>query len=396
MKINLSLASFAAFVFKSSVLLLGLSLSLQVAKAQETQPDSASNVEATINFPLNISLSPKSGTLGVGTTQTLTATVTKQSDNTAVSGASVSFSPSDSLSPTSQTTDANGTATSTFTTPTKAGTSTVTASVSWEADASKNVSAGTASDQATFSIIGGDPIVNGDSKVHYYNNLGDPSPSTSSAIAQPQPSGTTWTWATSSSMIAKPVTFGTYTKAELYGVAATPISQGVGSEWVQITYTLNGVSVSSKKIFGWTVVQPSSLQQLSLTDSVFIDSNFQIYLNGFVSEYRYQVKDQFGSNMTYINVNEDFGTFFTDYPGQNWPNGTPNGKYTADGQFVDDLGAHVEAPGTPLTSAPQSPLGTTKVYHFAHVYRGGSLTPGRGTAMGIFTTQIYTDHGRNQ
>lgn len=169
MKINSSIGSFAALFLKSSALLLALSLALPTAHAQENQPDSAPNVEATINFPLNISLSPKSGTLGVGITQTLNATVTKKSDNTAVSGASVSFSStSGSLNPASQTTDASGNATSTFTTPTTAGTSTVTASVSWAADASHNVSAGTASDKATFTIIGGDPYVVGSTNLYYF------------------------------------------------------------------------------------------------------------------------------------------------------------------------------------------------------------------------------------
>lgn len=360
---------------------------------------------AAINFPCNITLNPPTATLGVAgssqgaTSQGVTATVTKQSDGSVVQGAKVSFSaPSGSLSPTLQNTDANGHATSTFTCGATVGTVTLTATVSWAADPAHNVSASSASANATFTIIGGDPVPQGsNTAVQYYNGLADASSTDPTVTAPGQPTGTTWTWATSSSMSANPQNSSSTPTATLHGVAATPVAQGAGTEWVQITYTLSGVSVSSNKVKRWTVVQPSSLQQLSLTDGVFIDSNYQIHPNGFDSEYEYQVKDQFGSNMTNINVNEDFGTFFSDYPGQNWPMPGPNGRYYPDGKFTDALGADVPAPYTPVSSAPQSPfLGNTKVFHFAHVYRGGSPTPGQGTTIALFTTQFYTDHARNQ
>ncbi len=185
--------------------------------------------------------------------------------------------------------------------------------------------------------------------------------------------------------------------ADLSGVAMTPPANGVGSEWVQITYTLNGVSVSSRKVPDWTVVQPSSLQQLNLTDTAIVQqlSGSSQSTQGYSSLYTYQLCDQFQRALPNVSVNEDFGTWQSDYPNQNWVTPTANGGMPNNGVFTDELAQIVDVRfHNPPSLVPQS--GTTKVLHAAHIWRAGSATPGKGTAVNIRTLQYYTDHGRNE
>lgn len=284
---------------------------------------------AAINFPCNITLNPPTATLGVAgssqgaTKQDVTATVTKQSDGSAVQGAQVSFSTtSGSLLPTSQNTGANGHATSTFTSGATAGTATLTATVSWEADPAHNVPASSLSANATFTIIDGDPSANGATLRHYCGV--DVSSFNTTTSAPSQPTGTTWTWATSSAMAAKDASQGTTPKAILTGVQGTSSLNGRGSEWVQITYTFNGVSVTSNKEDGWTVLRPGGLKQISLVDqdiNTFAVQQGEAPPNcsGYVSVYQYDLQDQFGQSMPNVDVNEQFGTVTVDYAGANWP-----------------------------------------------------------------------------
>ena len=193
--------------------------------------------------------------------------------------------------------------------------------------------------------------------------------------------------------------------AKLTGVQATPQPNGKGSEWVQITYTLNGVSVSSKKVSVWTVLRPGGLGFVSLIDlswnqaaASYPNAGIQPGHTGYASIYVYQLQDQFDQSMASIDINEQFNAWTADYSGENWPVVTPNASQTdGDGNISDVFGCGLPSPPyIPAPTVPQSPLGTTQVQHAAHIYRAGSQTQGQGYLVGYYSTQFYLDHGRNQ
>jgi hypothetical protein len=64
---------------------------------------------------------------------------------------------------------------------------------------------------------------------------------------------------------------------------------------------------------------------------------------GYDSEYYYQITDQFGQNLTNIDMHEELGTFTADYPGENWLSGTPNSYHSPDGMFNDQFVADYQA-----------------------------------------------------
>jgi hypothetical protein len=114
---------------------------------------------------------------------------------------------------------------------------------------------------------------------------------------------------------------------------------------------------------------------------------------GWQSFYQWTLTDLCGNVMSGTDVNETFGTFSSDYVGENWGLPTATRGYNASANYTDSLGA-TGTGYTPTIQSPQNPLGTTRVYHDMpwHDYVF-SLTFGSGVSIHTDTQQWWQDHG---
>jgi hypothetical protein len=117
--------------------------------------------------------------------------------------------------------------------------------------------------------------------------------------------------------------------------------------------------------------------------------------SGYVSRTAWNLTDSCGSSDAGLDGNEVFGTFVSDYAGNNWGHPTATSEYWSTSLWYDDIGASGWT--TPLAEPPQMPLTNVKVFHdtpwrlFA-----GSQSFGTGVVIRSDTQQFYQDHGRHQ
>ena len=362
-----------------------------------------SEVALANDFPLNISLSfAGNDVMCLGNTnKTFTATVTRQDNGAAVAGKTVSFSTTaGQVNPDNQTTDAAGTATTTLSNVTSASKVTVSASVSWDANPAQNTEAGTATATASVYVIGGDLTYNGTRELKYFC-LGvpdDPGPIAplNECSAPPQPMGTTVEWMTSEDLYATPQTSGAV--AKIAAMAGTDVGKGIGSGWVQAKYTLNGVSCLSAKYVGFTVRQPSRLETVaSSTNSVEHGDPNDDTDNYFITQFQYQLKDQFGDDIGGIPLNEKFGPWEDDME-NDWPNPGETAYPSYAGELFDGIGYNPFGGdpdfhlNPPMVFTGDPPTGTTKVRHATQEWYAGSADIGNGCLVQSKKLQFYTDH----
>jgi hypothetical protein len=118
---------------------------------------------------------------------------------------------------------------------------------------------------------------------------------------------------------------------------------------------------------------------------------------GYESTTEWKLGDSCGNSDPGLDFNENFGTFVTDYTGQNWPQ--PFASYSNSGSnafVIDSMIATQEGGYVPSPEYPQVPLGTVKVRHNPWLCYVGSITIGSGLLTYTDTQQNYQDHGRHQ
>ena len=135
---------------------------------------------------------------------------------------------------------------------------------------------------------------------------------------------------------------------------------------------------------------PGSLNHLSNVDNS--DATW-----GYDCKIHYKLLDQFATTLpNNIEVNENWtGNVVADYQGMNWRRGSPNGTTVNPNDFYDDIQGET-SDKTPTPQNPQSPLGTTKVYHWPSEINAGSTTIGSGVEVKSYTNQKYRDHARHE
>jgi len=117
---------------------------------------------------------------------------------------------------------------------------------------------------------------------------------------------------------------------------------------------------------------------------------------GYDSKTEWQMTDSCGNADAGLDVNEVFGTFITDYTGQNWSTPFESSANQPTSYIMDSMIGTQEGGYVPAPEYPQTPLGTTKVRHNPWLFYVGSLTIGSGLLIHTDTQQNYQDHGRHQ
>jgi hypothetical protein len=119
------------------------------------------------------------------------------------------------------------------------------------------------------------------------------------------------------------------------------------------------------------------------------------YGPGWITRYRFKVLDQFGAILPKeIEINEKYGTFVSDYVGENWDI-TDSGTMTSGIGFTDKYGFS----GVLLTPIPvsrTSSQATTKIFHAEQKYRAGSTTPSNGRLIKTHKLQVYRGEAKQE
>jgi len=272
-------------------------------------------------------------------------------------------------------------------------------SVSWAAESGDNTAHGEDTKYITEAAIGGDFETTGDKTLYYFCGapVGVGNPQTVSVPQQP--TGTTWTWNTSAALTVD-------NDSEVKGVTASAIFKG---DWIQIVYSLNGVSWTSPKHDGYTVRKPSSVSRLDyLTGPGTKTPEGAFYL----SQVYWIVLDQFGYNFfpNGVPLHEEFGAFTasTAYPNENWGNPSaysantvtttitppfqPSVSYT--GTFVDTYQVFSTYPYTRTPAPDQSKH--VLVESASQSYYVGSQNQGQGCLVNSGTLNYYTDRADHE
>lgn len=117
-------------------------------------------------------------------------------------------------------------------------------------------------------------------------------------------------------------------------------------------------------------------------------------LQCYLSTTAWNLTDTCGSSDAGLDLNETFGTWTNDYVGNTWGLPTAGSTYRPNSTLYDYM-----SPGccTPVPQPPQSPLGSTKVFHdYPYTLWVGTQTFGHGVSVLVDTQQFYQDHGRHQ
>lgn len=185
----------------------------------------------------------------------------------------------------------------------------------------------------------------------------------------------------------------TITQSNIPAVGVNSIGASAIPSDIGIEFKFNGQVTGTYKL---TSYAPTSVRQEGPT--VHIASNTLTRV-GFESIAQFSIRDQFGDEIPReMPINEVLVTSarVNDYPGTNWPNGTPFS--TTQRRFFDHWGFDEAFPFAPFGSIPhptnpQSPLSATKVYHYPQQYFAGSTQFGQGRQIELHTLQMFEDHG---
>jgi hypothetical protein len=208
------------------------------------------------------------------------------------------------------------------------------------------------------------------------------------------PDGTfTWTITSGAGIVQFANGSSTYTavndnRATLVSIGASAAAESLTLD-VTIHLTYNGFDFGTAHM---AVATPDHL--VHLKDEDFID-----LIGKYSSLIHYQIVDQFNRQLPKnVEVNEQWTTgAVSDFAGENWPRGNPNGAMVNPADFSDQISgvAQQGVTFTPAPQEPQNPLGNVKVDHWGQAFYVGSKTPGKGVKVQTDTLQRYQDHGRH-
>jgi hypothetical protein len=159
-----------------------------------------------------------------------------------------------------------------------------------------------------------------------------------------------------------------------------------------VSITVQEADGATSNPFRITVKQPKSLTLLSNVD--MIDATF-----AYDSDIHYKILDQFGMILPKnVPLNEHFTADVTaDFAGENWRRGANGGATVAPSDWHDQVQGE-SAGHVPPPQNPQTPLGTTKVYHWPGNWSIGSADPsgGKGVKVQKNTWLKFQDHARHR
>ena len=330
---------------------------------------------------LSVSTSASQVTVGIGSAASFTATasasVTPDKEWSIQSGPTYSWSVTPSPASCNPTDQASTTVSATYNT---AGTNPVqvTCTASYvmvksdpgdPSDGSTATISGSNNPAATVNIyvIGG--AITGDNDIHYYC---DPSYYGSwghLTAASGQPAGTTYSWSISGNGQYVPGKSTTSATATYTG--KHPGSSTVGDVTATVTYTLNGVSVSSPA-FPITVHAPTTFAAKNVVQPTQIYRGPDDY--GFSgAELHFTVLDGLGQPVTGANWDETW-----DLQG----NGQGPGPAATGGATLDDTGSSIDYFGKDNDPAPKSATNSKGDVVFGPLTHGYFVTDPNGTGSG--------------
>jgi hypothetical protein len=181
-------------------------------------------------------------------------------------------------------------------------------------------------------------------------------------------------------------------------VTVTSTSPSNGCVYDATVYTVYNDNAQSAN-FMMAIIQPTTLVlQGSPSDSAYGG-------DGWESSTTWVIQDACGDSDNYLDFNEGFGSIVSDYSGQNWSGPSPSTNNSGSSSMATDMLIASGALLSPASENPQSPLGSTKVYHNPWLFYVGTPTlctgsPGSESCSGLLmytdTQQRYLDHGRHQ
>jgi MacB-like periplasmic core domain len=181
-------------------------------------------------------------------------------------------------------------------------------------------------------------------------------------------------------------------------VTATSTSPSNGCVYDVTVYVVYP-DMSQSPNFDVAIIQPTTLTYQSVVDEADGSSD------GWQSNTTWGLTDACGNSDNYLDFNEGFGTISVDYSGENWSDPSPSTANSGSSAIAVDMMSATGPDLSPQAENPQSPLGSTAVYHNPWLFYVGSPTlctgsPGSESCTGLLmftdTQQRYLDHGRHQ
>jgi len=179
----------------------------------------------------------------------------------------------------------------------------------------------------------------------------------------------------------------TITKDNNNTVTVKSTAKSTAANDVTINFTYNGKFICSHHL---SVYAPDSLNHISDVDNS--DATW-----GYDCKIHYSIRDQFGNNLpNNVEINEKWTTgVVADYACMDWRRGSEGSATVSPTNWYDHIQGETST-HTPTPQNPQSPLGSTKVYHWGQAWYVGSLTIGDGKHVQTNTLQKYQDHARHE
>jgi hypothetical protein len=205
-----------------------------------------------------------------------------------------------------------------------------------------------------------------------------------------------WTVTAGTSKLRLPGNTTTYTVTNSNTVTVNSISYSTQANdvTVQLQYTYPNTPTQTLTL-STSVDSPYNLVPLGTTDyAQTLTCQTPTYgSSGYLSLPSYRMQSFFGLQISNMYINETFGARSNDEP-NTWATPTAGSYFTDTGVFNDYV-CYIY--GTvPVSLPPQSPLGTTKVFHLPQYWYVGTQSNGSGVEVQTDTIQYYTDHGRHE
>jgi hypothetical protein len=180
----------------------------------------------------------------------------------------------------------------------------------------------------------------------------------------------------------------TQTKVDDNTVMVISTGESYPQNDVEITLRINGQDVATHNM---TVFTPGEL----LYD---VSHDYDDGTWGYLSFIWYYTRDQFQHNLpaAEIELNERWTTDIQpDYAGMDWRRGDPGAAMVDPRSWRDSIQGEL-AGHNPEPQVPQTPRGTTEVYHWGQGWYVGSMTIGSGKHVQTNVLQKYRDHARHE
>lgn len=375
------------FNFKALFFVIALLISVGTEVSYAQGP---TTIERTINVHISLTLQKDSGDnqyccVNSSPTDVLKVKVVNKNGN-GVPGATINFAVAtyptgatgQSVSPGSDVTDANGEASTQFTAGDKPGTYTITATATnteVESGSPQTFTATAVKIEQDYNLW----WFNGENAANYHEEVTLTANGTTTGSFH-------WTVTAGTDKVNFENDTDDITLNNDNDVGVKSTAASATNNDVSIQLAINGQNVCTHQI---TVYAPTSSPVIAgPTDSSWGP--------GFQTLYTMEVRDQFGTQLPNdIEVNEDFGTWVSDFAGENWPEPSPNGVMAAGAQFTDTY-AYQWQGATPQPVNPIDPNANVTVQHAPQYYRAGNTTIGDGIQVKTHTLQFYRGKGRQE